>query len=72
LIISSFEAGNSGTCGACGARLPLRNQTIHDDIEDPIILASAIQTAQAIVLKLIATSNKLQEELCRRGYLGLE
>jgi len=72
LIISSFEAGNSGTCGACGARLPLRNQTIHDDIEDPIIPTSAIQTAQGFIPKLIATSNKLQEELCRRSYLDLE
>ena len=50
----------------------LRNQMIYDYIEDSIILTLAIQAAQGFVPKLIATSNKLQEELCRRGYLDLE
>jgi len=47
----------------------LRNQMIHDYIEDPVILCSAIQAAQGFVPKLIATSEKLQKELCSRGYL---
>lgn len=46
----------------------LRNQMVHEYIEDLQILASAIQTAQCFVPTLIAVNNKLQQVLCQRGW----
>ncbi|WP_330947447.1 hypothetical protein [Thermomonas sp. LB-4] len=46
----------------------LRNQMVHDYIEDPAILASALQMAHTQVPMLIETSRALLEELDRRGW----
>ena len=46
----------------------LRNQMVHDYIEDPAILASALQAAHAQTPMLIATSRSLLEEIDRRGW----
>ena len=50
----------------------LRNQMIHDYIEDMEILSSAIQTAQVFVSTLIDVSKKLQDELQKRGWVSYE
>jgi len=47
----------------------LRNQMVHDYIEDLDILVSAIQIAQGFVLTLTNTSKKLENELQKRGWL---
>jgi hypothetical protein len=41
---------------------------VHDYIEDPAILASALQMAHMQVPMLIETSRALLEELDRRGW----
>ena len=46
----------------------LRNQMIHDYIEDPLILASALQTAHQHVPMLIGTSQALLDEIKQRGW----
>jgi len=47
----------------------LRNQMVHNYIEDLEILVSAIQTAQGFVATLTSTSKKLENELQKRGWL---
>jgi len=47
----------------------LRNQMVHDTIEDLEILVSAIQTAEGFVATLTSTSKKLENELQKRGWL---
>ena len=47
----------------------LRNQMVHDYIEDLAILTSAIQTAQAFIPTLLAASQRLLDELRNRGYI---
>lgn len=44
----------------------LRNQMIHEYIEDPLILASALNAAHAHVPMLAATCAALQTEMARR------
>ena len=46
----------------------LRNQMVHEYIEDPAILASALQMAHMQVPMLVETSRALLEELDRRGW----
>jgi len=46
----------------------LRNQMVHEYIEDPQILISAIQAARDFVPELISAANKLQAELQLRGW----
>jgi hypothetical protein len=47
----------------------LRNQMVHEYIEDPQILVSAIQTAQQFVPTLTGVNSKFQEVLRERGWL---
>ncbi|OIR06753.1 hypothetical protein GALL_110010 [mine drainage metagenome] len=44
----------------------LRNQMIHEYVEDPAVLVSALQTGHAFVPVLIATANKMSAEIERR------
>ena len=46
----------------------LRNQMIHEYVEDPVILASALQTGHTFVAGLIGTANNLIAEAERRGW----
>lgn len=46
----------------------LRNQMIHEYVEDMAILTSALQTGHAFVPSLIAITNKLMAEIDRRGW----
>ena len=47
----------------------LRNQMVHDYMEDLNILISAIQTAQEFVATLTNTTQKLHDEIQKRGWL---
>lgn len=47
----------------------LRNQMIHEYIEDPAILASALQAAHERVPMLVATTLALEAEVENRGWL---
>ena len=46
----------------------LRNQMVHEYVEDPIVLSNALQTGHAFVPALIATANKMIAEIERRGW----
>lgn len=46
----------------------LRNQMIHEYVEDLTVLASALQTGHAFVPALVAVANKLMAEIARRGW----
>src|SRR5450759_1845188 len=46
----------------------LRNQMIHEYVEDPVVLSSALQTGHAFVPALIDTANKMCAEIERRGW----
>ena len=46
----------------------LRNQMIHEYVEDPVVLTSALQTGHGFVPTLIATANKMTAEIERRGW----
>lgn len=46
----------------------LRNQMVHEYVEDPVVLASALQTGHAFVPSLVAATNKMIEEIERRGW----
>ena len=46
----------------------LRNQMVHEYIEDLALLTTALQTAQDFVPILTAVNDKLQEELRQRGW----
>jgi uncharacterized protein with HEPN domain len=46
----------------------LRNQMIHEYVEDPTVLSSALQTGHAFVPALIATANTMITEIERRGW----
>jgi len=48
----------------------LRNQMIHEYIEDPGILSSALQAGHARVPMLVATSMALEAEIEKRGWLA--
>ena len=45
----------------------LRNQMIHEYVEDPVVLISALQSGHAFVPALIAAANKISTEIERRG-----
>lgn len=46
----------------------LRNQMVHEYVEDMVVLSSALQTGHAFVPALIATANKMLAEIGRRGW----
>ena len=46
----------------------LRNQMVHEYVEDLTVLASALQTGHAFVPALVAVANKLMAEIDRRGW----
>lgn len=47
----------------------LRNQMIHEYVEDLTVLASALQTGHSYVATLIAAADKLIAEIDRRGWV---
>ncbi len=46
----------------------LRNQMIHEYVEDPVILSNALQSGHYFVPALIATASKMIAEIERRGW----
>ena len=46
----------------------LRNQMVHEYVEDPVVLTSALQTGHAFVPALVAAANKMIAEIERRGW----
>ncbi len=46
----------------------LRNQMIHEYVEDPVILNDALQTGHIFVPKLITAANKMCVEIEQRGW----
>ena len=46
----------------------LRNQMVHEYVEDPVVLTSALQTGHAFVPALVAVANKMCAEIERRGW----
>lgn len=47
----------------------LRNQMVHEYVEDPVVLANALQTGHVFVPVLINAANKMIAEIERRGWL---
>jgi hypothetical protein len=45
----------------------LRNQMVHEYVEDPAVLISALQSGHAYVAVLITAANKMLDEMSRRG-----
>jgi hypothetical protein len=46
----------------------LRNQMVHEYVEDPVVLSNALQTGHAFVPALISTANKMIAEIDVRGW----
>lgn len=46
----------------------LRNQMIHEYVEDPVLLANALQTGHSFVPELIDASGKMIAEIEQRGW----
>ena len=46
----------------------LRNQMVHEYVEDPVVLSSALQTGHTFVPALILAANKMIAEIERRGW----
>jgi len=46
----------------------LRNQMVHEYVEDPAILASALQSGHAFVPVLITAADKMMNEIEQRGW----
>ena len=46
----------------------LRNQMVHEYVEDPVVLISALQTGHVFVPGLIAAAGKMIAEIERRGW----
>jgi hypothetical protein len=46
----------------------LRNQMVHEYVEDPVLLSSALQTGHAFVPELIASANNMIAEIERRAW----
>jgi len=46
----------------------LRNQMIHEYVEDLVVLTSALQNGHAFVPTLVASANKMSAEIERRGW----
>lgn len=47
----------------------LRNQMVHEYIEDPVVLANALQTGHLLVPTLICTADKMTAEIKHRGWI---
>jgi hypothetical protein len=47
----------------------LRNQMIHEYVEDPVLLANALQTAHSFVPELIAIADKMIAEIEQRSWV---
>lgn len=47
----------------------LRNQMVHEYVEDPAVLISALQTGHAFVGALVTVANKMLTEIERRGWV---
>jgi hypothetical protein len=47
----------------------LRNRMIHEYVEDPAILADALETAHGFVAVLTDANGRMHEELQRRGWV---
>lgn len=48
----------------------LRNQMVHEYVEDPAVLTSALQSGHTFVPVLIAAAGKIITEIERRGWAG--
>lgn len=46
----------------------LRNQMVHEYVEDPVVFISALQTGHAFVPALVAAANAMIAEIERRGW----
>ena len=46
----------------------LRNQMIHEYVEDPVLLVDALQTGHTFVPELIATADKMIDEIEKKGW----
>jgi hypothetical protein len=46
----------------------LRNQMVHEYVEDPVVLTSALQNGHVFVQALVAAANKMIDEIERRGW----
>lgn len=47
----------------------LRNQMVHEYVEDPAVLTSALQTGHAFVPVLVAAAQKMAAEIEQRGWV---
>jgi hypothetical protein len=47
----------------------LRNQMVHEYVEDPVVLNSALQTGHSFVPTLVAAANKMISEIEQRGWV---
>jgi hypothetical protein len=47
----------------------LRNQMVHEYVEDPVVLSNALQISHGFVPVLVATANKMIDEVERRGWI---
>ena len=45
----------------------LRNQMVHEYVEDPVVLYSALQAGHVFVQVLVASANKMTDEIERKG-----
>jgi hypothetical protein len=50
----------------------LRNQMVHEYIEDMLILADALETANKLVPTLLQVAQRLRQEVERRGWDSLD
>jgi len=48
----------------------LRNQMIHEYVEDPVVLHSALQSGHDFVHVLVAASDRMCAEIMRRSWTG--
>jgi uncharacterized protein with HEPN domain len=46
----------------------LRNQMIHEYVEDPVVLTSALLSGHAFVPELVAAADRMVNEIERRGW----
>ena len=47
----------------------LRNQMVHENVEDPVLLANALQTGHLFVPYLLSAANKMLAQIEQRGWL---
>jgi hypothetical protein len=47
----------------------LRNQMVHEYVEDPVVLTSALQSGHAFVLALVTAANTMLADIERRGWI---